>query len=85
MPISGQQGSLMWAYHTAAAVRDWTITNGELGRTLSARLEKTDSFRVSQRPLTFVATHANRAWRWPITTLQITGATLTAVLGPREL
>lgn len=84
MPISGAQGSLMWAYHKAADLHDWSVTKGDSGLVLSARVGDTDSFAVSQRPLRFVVTHASHAWRWPVQSLQMSGASLTAVLGPRE-
>ena len=83
MTIRGVQGKVMWSYRMAADLHDWTVTTEGTGRVLAARLGTTDSFAVSQRPLMFVATHAKGAWRWPIESLQISGASLTAVLGPR--
>jgi len=85
MAVSGVKGSLKWAYHEAGVLGAWTVTTVEGVRTLSAALVSSDAFRVSQRPLRFVATHATGAWVWPIVgELQIQGASLTAVLGPRE-
>jgi len=84
MTIRGVQGKLMWSYRTAANLHDWTVTTEGAERALSATLGPTDSFAVSQRPLKFVATHGTRSWRWPIMALQMSGASLTAVLGPLE-
>ena len=41
-----------------------------------------DAFKLAQRPLMFVAPHANGEWRWAIESVQITGGTLTARLLP---
>lgn len=85
MTVTGVEGSLRYGYHTAGTLGAWTVTRADSVWTLSASLVKTDAFRVSQRPLVFVAPHAHGAWRWPIQSLQITGASLTAVLSPPEL
>ena len=82
--VSGVTGSLRWAYHEAALVTAWTVTRTGDVWTLSATVGKSDAFRVSQRPLRFVAPHAHGAWTWPVESLQMTGASLTAVLGPPE-
>lgn len=82
--VSGVTGLLKWSYHEAGTLGAWTVAKAEGVWTLSATVVKADAFRVSQRPLRFVAPHANGAWIWPITELQISGASLTAVLGPPE-
>lgn len=82
--VSGIEGSLRWGYHPAGALRDWTVTRTDDTWALTATVVQTDAFRVAQRPLAFVAPHANGAWRWPIQALQISGASLTATLGPPE-
>lgn len=74
----------MWGYHTAATVRDWTVTHEGGPRSLTATIVTLDDFRLSQRPLKFVVTHQHGRWSWPIQTLQMGGASLTATLGPRE-
>jgi hypothetical protein len=51
---------------------------------VSATVVSSDAFRVSQRPLAFIVPHADGEWQWPITTLQIEGASLNAALGPKE-
>jgi hypothetical protein len=80
MTITGAQGLVCWGYYTAAQVRSWTLTPADGSWALSATVESADTFKVTQRPLVFVA--ANQ--RWPVIELQITGASLTAVLGLKE-
>lgn len=83
--VSGVQGILRHGYHKAGTLGAWTVTRNEGTWTLSASIVETDAFRISQRPLAFVAQHQHGMWRWPIVgELQITGASLTAVLGPKE-
>lgn len=83
--VSGAKGSIKWAYHEAATLGAWTVTTVEGTRTLSAAIVSSNASRVSQRPLVFVVPHATGVWRWPIVgELQIQGAQLSAVLGPRE-
>jgi hypothetical protein len=84
MTYRGVEASIMWGYHVAATVRDWTVTKGETGWSLSAAVVSLDDFTVSQRPLKFVATHQGGAWSWPVLTLQNMGASLTGTLGPRK-
>lgn len=84
--VTGAQGLLKWSYHEAASLGAWTVTTVEGKRTLSASIVQSNASRVSQRPLVFVVPHATGAWRWPIVgELQMSGASLTATLGPREV
>jgi len=83
MTFSGVDGVVSWGYYRAATVGPWTAEKGESGWSLTATVTEMDTFRVSQRPLTFVASHAKGAWRWPIESLEIQGASLSAMLGPR--
>jgi len=82
--VSGVAGFLRNGYFLAGTLGPWTVTRSESAWTLTAAILKTDAFRVSQRPLRFVATHAKGAWVWPIVELHISGASLNAVLGPLE-
>lgn len=84
LTVRGAEGSLRWAYHQAATLRDWTLEKTDGGYALSATVVRSDTLRVSQRPLTFVAPIQAGAWRFPVTTLQITGVSLRATLGPKE-
>jgi len=78
----GINGAIKWSYHDAAVFAAWTVTRAGAEWTLAGTLKSSDDFRVSQRPLKFVAPHADGVWTWPVEELQITGASLTAKLGP---
>lgn len=83
--LSGVVASLRWGYHSAAALGAWTVTRTEHGWSLTAAVLSTDAFRLSRRPLAFVAPHEKGMWTWPIVgEPQITGAQLSAALGPME-
>lgn len=84
--VRGALGSVRYGYLQAAQVTDWTITRDPDSKALrlAATVASRDAFRLSQRPLAFVATHAKGAWRWPIVELQDEGASLRATLGPKE-
>lgn len=79
--MTGQGGVIRWAYTAAAELTSWEMTRTADGWALAAVVASADEYRVSQRPLIFVAANG---WRWPILTLQLTGASLTATLGPKE-
>lgn len=85
LTATGTAASLRWSYHTAATVRAWTVQRDDDGVwRLTATVTSSDAFRLTQRPLTFEVTHQHGRWVWPIEELQITGAALTARLGPKE-
>lgn len=83
MTVRGLVGQVMWGYHLAGSVSQWTVSKSDGAWSLSATVVSSDAFRLSQRPLVFVAPHKDGAWRWPIVSLQIEGAALTAQLGPK--
>jgi len=84
--ISGVVGQIKWAYYNAAAVNGYTVgrvkTRAGITWTLVATVVMVDKFKMSQRPLYFVAPHARGAWRWPIVDFDLTGGRLVADLGP---
>jgi len=86
--VTGVAASLKWAYHQAATLSGWTVTKTDDGWALTATVEtKNDVYvdaALAAGRLTFVAPHATGAWRWPVTALQIVGASLSATLGPKE-
>jgi hypothetical protein len=84
MTIGGVRAELRWGYYCAGTVGTWTVTTIDGRLELTAVVTDGDTFRLSQRPLTFVAPHAKGAWRWPVTELQMTGGALHAHLGPME-
>ena len=82
--LRGVSGELRYVYQLAGTVTEWTITQESGVWSLAGTIDTLDTFRASQRPLTFVIPHARGQWLWPITSLQISGASLSAVLGPRS-
>ncbi len=85
LTLSGVTARLCWGYHSAATLGAWRVSRTDAGpAVLTAAIVSLDPLRASQRPLMVVAPHAHGAWRWPVVSLEVTGASLTAVLGPKE-
>lgn len=88
--FGGQRGAIVWGAGEAAALGRWSVTRDEHFRwRLSARVERVDTLRLRQLPLLFQAPRLARPaglWCFPVLpkTLQVTGTTLTAALGPPE-
>ena len=88
--ITGVVGHIRWHYYTAAAINGFTVTPLAKDRrrwSLRATVVLSDSFKMAQRPLTFVAKLRNgKEWTWPITAMRmdtINGMpVLVAELGP---
>lgn len=86
--ITGVVGAIQWAYYHAATIEGYTVIG--IGPKpirrwrLSARVVMRDPFKLSRRPLMFVAPHAGGVWRWPIVQVDQVGDRLTAELGPVE-
>ena len=66
--ISGVVASIRWAYYTAAAVNGYTVTRDPVTRawSVTGTIVLADAFKLTQRPLKFVAPHAKGEWVWPI-------------------
>jgi hypothetical protein len=84
--VQGVIGQVRWSYYIAAAVHGYAVMHDEKTDTwsLKANIVNHDSFKLSQRPLAFVALHANGSWRWPIRDFNIHQGVMTARLGPME-
>lgn len=81
-PIRGVKGLVTWSYYHAAALLNYTVLRTTDGRwTLAATVVASDSFKLTQRPLLFVAPHATGEWRWPIVDFAIEHGRITASLG----
>ncbi len=79
--MTGPSAVVKWGYRDAAVLGPWSVTGHAAGGgSLTATIVSSDTFRVTQAPLTFV--HPNGKWTYPILDLQITDRTLTALLGP---
>jgi hypothetical protein len=84
LTVRGVEGAIRLGYYPVGTLRAWIVTRMDDTWSLTATVESLDVFRASQRPLTFVARHKDGRWVWPIQTLQISGGSLTASLGPPE-
>ena len=85
--IRGVVGAITWAYYTAARIEGYTVTRSSTGAwSLSATIVVADAFKLSQRPLQFVAPHQKGKWTWPITDLELGNSAgvrhIRATLGP---
>ena len=88
--LRGQRGSILWSGSNAAVLSGWSLCRDEQCQfTLTARIERADSFRLRQLPLLFTAPRASTPkglWCFPVLpqTLQVQGTSLSAALGPPE-
>lgn len=85
--IRGVVGQIKWQYYVAAAVNGYTVTRSATTHEwhVTGAVVLADTFKMAQRPLTFVAPHAQGEWRWRI--IEITrreDGGFTATLGPLE-
>ncbi len=80
--IRGVVGQINWAYYTAAAIHGYTVQRDKSTGLWNMRgtVVTSDAFRLSQRPLLFVATHTK--WKWTIDTFKIVNGTVEATLSP---
>jgi hypothetical protein len=83
--ITGVVGQIKWSYYTAAAINGYRITRCPGGNwTLRGRVVAAVAFKLSQRPLMFVAPHTQGEWRWPIVECELQDGVVTARLGALE-
>ena len=86
--IRGTEAYLKWRCYFAADIHGYSVMRTKGGAWhLSAHVVVSDAFKVTQRPLTFVATVRTVEWRWPVLTHEIHPDTkrLTAQLGAPEV
>jgi hypothetical protein len=76
----GAVGHLRWAYYAAAVLEGYTVDKTDQVWTLEAHVMQRDAFKLTQRPLVFVAPYRTRAadgspraaeWRWPVLSFTI--------------
>ena len=86
--VTGVVASIRWAYYTAAAVNGYTVTRDPVTREWSATgtIVLADAFKLSQRPLVFVAPFKGGEWTWPIVdpVPRVTGPFFVKLGTPRE-
>lgn len=82
--VRGVVGQIKWSYYVAAAINGYLVTRDGPRWNLRGTVVMADKFKMSQKPLMFVALHHQGEWRWPIRDLEVHDGTVTAVLGPPE-
>lgn len=88
----GVNGSIVWGYHTAVALRTWSVrktTDQKTNRPqwiLRGSVERIDTFQARQKPLLFSVKRPKGAYlSWGIERVQIANTReVMAVLGPPE-
>jgi len=82
LPVRGVVGLIKWGYFNAAAINGYTVRYGRDGHHMvTGTVVNSDKFKMSQKPLMFVAPHAGGAWVWDILDLEIRDGAFTARLG----
>jgi hypothetical protein len=92
LKLRGVRGSIVWGYHTAAALGIWRVSRTRYGQDkkldtgwrLSADVVRADAFQCARRPLYFTAPHEKGQWCWPVEAITITGRRLSARLRAPE-
>lgn len=83
--LTGVNGRIDWHYYTAAGIHGYKVTpppkGGKPEWTLVADVVLSDAFKMSQRPLTFIAKHAKGEWKFPVISFVLQGHKLRAQLG----
>jgi hypothetical protein len=81
--LTGQEGAIVWGYHTAAVCGAWTVARSPQGAwTLQAAITRADAYRLRQGPLTFLAPRRGGSFTWPVLAVTVGAGTLSAALGP---
>ena len=82
--LHGGEATISWAWHTAAVCSSWHMHRHQHGWTVRAAVTRADAFKLHQRPLLFNVPRKGGYWCWPVQTVTVEGAHLTAALGPME-
>jgi hypothetical protein len=82
--IKGVVGQIMWGYYPAASINGYTVVRNGTAWSLRATVVMSDAFKMTQKPLIFIAPHQHGRWSWPIKSVQIQNGALTAELGPPD-
>lgn len=87
LQIRGVVGQIKWSYYNAAAIHGYTVRRDKTSHqwSMTGTVVASDAFKLSQRPLMFVAPHKRGAWKWEIRSLEIQAGTVRATLSdPQE-
>lgn len=83
--LRGQEGTVVWGYHTAAVFTTWTAHRTPQGTwTLDATVRRADAFQLRQRNLKFTAPRKGGYFCFPVLAVSLGASTLAASLGPPE-
>lgn len=83
--LHGREATIAWAWHTAAVCSSWSLTKTRPAQwSLRATVQRSDPFKLQQRPLFFTVPRKGGHWCWPVQTVTVKGPQLTAALGPME-
>jgi hypothetical protein len=83
--VKGVIGQVKWSYYNAAAIHGYAVSRSAEGQwSLRASVVMADAFKLSQRPLVFVAPTQRGDMRWPIVDLNLAEGALVATLGQPE-
>lgn len=85
LTLTGHDDAIVWGYHTAASVVSWSLSATGTTGTLTAKVSKADSFKLTQQDLKFrVRRQTGTSWEWPIDSLHIADQTITATVRLQE-
>lgn len=85
MLVQGDLATIRAGYFQACTLRDWTVSGAEGDRTVRGTVVDADSYRLQQRPLTFViVTGSGVVVRRALRDVDVADDVLTARLGPPE-
>lgn len=85
LTLTGHDGAIVWGYHTAASVVSWSLSATGTTGTLTAKVSKADTFKLTQQDLKFrVRRQTGTSWEWPIDSLHIADQTITAIVRLQE-
>ena len=82
--ITGAAADVRWSYHRAARLRDYILTAEGSTGTLTATVIDADAYQCAQPHLTLCIPRQTGSWTYPIRTLHVAGATLTASVDLQE-
>ena len=85
LTLTGHDGAIVWGYHTAASVVSWSLSATGTTGTLTAKVSKADTFKLTQQDLKFrVRRQTGTSWEWPIDSLHVADGTVTATVRLQE-
>jgi hypothetical protein len=81
----GREAEIRQVYLSVARIDHFEATGTRDRISLTAHLVSSDAFRLSQPGLSFVVRRPNGViWRWPVRSVSVSGARLTAILDAEE-